>query len=262
MFTTISNLVKNKFKGILVFGDVHSDYESLKKAYMYCVEHNYFFMSLGDLVDRGPDPFNTVKFMHGLMYEHSFPLAGFTVGNHDDKFRRYHNSGPESSKIRFSIDGKNTLESVGPARLSEFLNIYTEIVEHPTVAGFFHKFDDITLVHAASHPAMWGNTGVFDKTAQSRALVGETNGEKYEDGYPVRLYNWIEEIPSGKTVIVGHDKMPIHNINIVEPMVVLNKTGGKVIFLDTGCGKGGFLSGAVIINRNGKFKIEQFVEFK
>ena len=66
----------------------------------------------------------------------------------------------------------------------------------------------------------------------------------------------------GKTVMVGHDKMPIHNINITEPMIVQNKNGGKVVFLDTGCGKGGFLTGAVMMSGKKGFALERFVEFK
>lgn len=92
-------------------------------------------------------------------------------------------------------------------------------------------------------------------------IVGETNGEVYDDGYPVRLYNWIDEVPMGKTVIVGHDKMPIYNINITAPMIVTNKNGGRTVFMDTGCGKGGYLSGAVIVN-DINFKLVDFKEFK
>lgn len=240
---------------MLVFGDIHGDYDSFKKARDFAKKENFFFMSLGDLVDRGRNPFEVINDMHDTMYD---GLGGFTIGNHDDKHYRF----SKGNKVSFSRDGKQTLDDVGVERLSEFHRMYSAIVEDTMLSGLFHKFDDITLVHAASHPCLWESNPSIGRTERSRFIVGETNGEKMDDGYPVRLYNWIEEVPIGKTVIVGHDKMPIHNVNITEPMVVSNKNGGKVIFLDTGCGKGGFLSGALVLFGKKGFTVDSFVEFK
>ena len=243
-----------KFKGILVFGDIHGDHNSFTKAYNFASTNDLFFMSLGDLVDRDRHPYEVVEFMHRIMID---GYAGFTIGNHDDKFRRY----AEGTKVQFSRDSKQTLEDVGVEREAEFLRMYVEIIQHP-FSGLFHKFDDIILVHAGSHPAMWESTPVICKAARSRCLIGESNGERRLDGYPVRLYNWIENVPMGKTVIVGHDRSPIHSVDITEPMIVSNKNGGKVIFMDTGCGKGGFLSGVVILHGTHGFTVDRFVDFK
>lgn len=257
MMTSVANHVRNNFEGMLVFGDVHGNVESMARAYSYARKHNYFFMSLGDLVDRGDKPFETVTLMNSTM---KLGHAGFTVGNHDDKFNRH----SKGNKVSFSRDAKKTLEDVGEARMADFLRMYNEVVEHPTLSAHYHTFGDFTVVHAACHPSMWegakeGSTG---KSARSRFLVGETNGETMDDGYPVRLYNWIEEVPMGKTVMVGHDKMPVHGVNITEPMVVRNSNGGKVVFLDTGCGKGGFLSGAVVLPKGNTFVVDRFEEFR
>ena len=238
---------------MLVFGDIHSDYISYTKAHDYAVEHGLFFMSLGDLVDRGNKPFEVVE-AHSRNVANG--TAGFTIGNHDNKFYRYANG----AKVQFSRDGKETFEHVGEERRAEFLRMYAEMIETPIFSGLFHKFDDFTLVHAASHPAIWENPNKFGKSATSRALVGETTGEMGHDGYPVRLYNWVEEVPTGKTVIVGHDRMPYDRV-IESPLHRQNANGGKVIFMDTGCGKGGFLTGAVMTHDK-HFKVDRYVEFK
>lgn len=243
------------FDGMLVFGDVHGDYDSFKRAYDYAKSQNFFFMSMGDLVDRARKPFEVVKDMYDCMFE---GRGGFIVGNHDEK----HHRSAKGNKVNFSRDAKQTLDDVGATRMEEFSRMYSAIVEDKMLSGLFHTFDDLTLVHAASHPCIWEGVAVVGKTARSRFLVGETNGEKYDDGYPVRLYDWIEEVPPGKTVMVGHDRMPVHNVPITEPMVVTNKNGGKVVFLDTGCGKGGFLTGAVVLHSKTGFKLSNFVEFK
>ena len=251
----LADRVRDNFNGMLVIGDVHSDYESLLSAYHHAETHNLFFMSLGDLVDRGPFPFETVSKMSELM---KAGKAGLTIGNHDDKFHRFY----FGSKVGLSYDSRRTLADVGPDRQQEFLMMYSNIINTPFYSSIFHLFDDIILVHAASHPSMWDSTKKFNSSARSRALYGETNGELHSDGFPVRLYTWIDEIPSEKIVIVGHDRKPIDNVAITCPLVKINSNGGKAIFIDTGCSKGGFLTGVVIKHNKKQFKIDYYVEFK
>lgn len=255
---SVSDYVAENFDGMLVVADTHGDFASFKRAHDYARSENFYLVSLGDLVDRGPFPFEVVELMYHAMYD---GRAGFVVGNHDNKFYRYANG----AKVQFSRDGKKTLEDVGEARMADFLRMYCEIIEMKIdsfpQAALFHKFGDLVLVHAAGHHSLWDGTPTT-KGAQSRFLVGETNNEVYPDGYPVRLYNWVDEIPMGKTLMVGHDSHPIHNVRIDEPMTVTNKNGGKAIFLDTGCGKGGHMTGAVVLHSKGKFKVDSFMEFK
>ena len=252
---SLQEYVRNNFDGILVISDVHSDYASFMRAYEFAKSEHFFFMSIGDLVDRGRYPFETVKAMAEII-DNGF--GGLCIGNHDDKFVRY----ARGAKVSFSLDAKQTLVDVGPEREADFLQTYVKMVEDAPFSADFHKFDNITLVHAASHPAMWENHTTVSKSVRSRYIVGETTGKMDRDGKPERLYNWIEEIPFGKTVIVGHDCQPIYNVSIVEPLLVSNKNGGKAVFIDTGNGKGGFLTAAVIMVDKNKFNIESYVDFK
>jgi hypothetical protein len=252
----LSNAVKGSFfDGVLVIGDVHAEFEALQRAAKYAAENNYFLLSLGDLVDRGPKPYECVELIYNLMMA---DRAGFCSGNHDDKYRRY----AAGAKVSLAKDHVNTLANVGEARMAEFLRMYTEVNTMALASGLFHVFDDFIFAHAASHPCMWEETDKVGNTARSRFLYGETNGETYEDGLPVRLYNWIDEIPNGRTVIVGHDRSPIFNVPITEPLERVNAQGGKAVFLDTGCGKKGFLSGAVLERTKDKWKFVEYVSFK
>jgi len=246
------SVAAKNFNGVLVIGDVHGDFESFSNAVTYCKSNNLFLVSLGDLVDRGSNPFEVVDTMDILV---NAQRAAFTVGNHDDKFYRY----AKGSKVNFSRDSKQTIEDVTEERMERFLKLYVSLIENE-LSSLVHKFDDIYLMHAAPHSTLWeGNPG---KSARSRFLVGEVDGTRYEDGYPVRLYNWLEEIPISKTVIVGHDKQPIWNIPITEPLVVKGKQGGTAIFADTGCGKGGFLSGVLLEqDRKGRYAVSTMVSF-
>src|SRR5271165_4267406 len=96
---SLANHVKRSFAGMLVIGDVHADYESFMAAHYYAETHNLFLMSLGDLVDRGSFPFETVFKMHESM---KAGKAGFTIGNHDNKYHRFHNG----ARVSFSSDAK------------------------------------------------------------------------------------------------------------------------------------------------------------
>lgn len=248
----INGYVKYHFDGILIIGDVHADYASFSKAVQYAKENNFFLVSLGDLVDRGSEPFEVVSEMAKLIYD---GRAAITIGNHDDKLYRYH----KGNKVLLSTDAQRTLDIVD--NKDEFLNIYSTMLDDKIFSAYYHVFDDFILTHAASHPSMWDGTE-FDKSAKFLTLFGETTGKTDIDGIPERLYNWVNEIPSGKTVIVGHDRKPIFNKQIFEPLVQTNNNDGKVIFLDTGCGKNGFLSSIVLMQKNKRFEIIETKEFK
>ena len=247
--TEIEKLLK-PFDGILVIGDTHGEFGSFNAAVKFAEENNLFFISLGDLVDPGLNPYEVIICMYRLVEQ---DRAGFVIGNHDDKFYRH----ALGNKVKFSRDAKKTIEAVGESRISSFLDTYVRLIEHRN-SDLFFSIGDYYLAHGAGHPAMWDSTQAGNKEARSRYLYGETTGEIDYDGYPVRIYKWIDEVPAGKTVLVGHDKKAIHNVLLEKPIEVANSNGGSAIFIDTGCGKGGFLTGAIMKD----FKIVDYVEFK
>jgi len=68
----------------------------------------------------------------------------------------------------------------------------------------------------------------------SRALYGQSEGET-DDGHPRQILDWVDEIPAGATVAVGHSWFSD------APRRTLGRLGGAVWHLDTGAGKGGRL---------------------
>ena len=120
--------------------------------------------------------------------------------------------------------------------------------------GAFTKYywTDEVNAKAQNRPRLHGE---IDK---SKPLV-EWNGQQY----PARTYAWVDAIPSGKTVIVGHDRSPFHETpafesNINEVVQQTNALGGTVVFTDTGAGKGGFVSG-VVLDEQGN--VEEVIHF-
>ena len=85
--------------------------------------------------------------------------------------------------------------------------------------------------------------------------------------YAHRVYDWAEAIPRGQIVFVGHDRSPLSpepnfEDNLKMPLVYYTKKEERVIFLDTGSGKGGTLSGAKLsFNNFNQLAIDTFLSF-
>ena len=85
--------------------------------------------------------------------------------------------------------------------------------------------------------------------------------------YAHRVYDWTDHLPKGQIVFVGHDRSPLSaepNFvdNLKMPMVYYTKQEERVIFMDTGSGKGGTLSGAKLtFNNFGQLAIDTFLSF-
>jgi hypothetical protein len=251
----LSDYIRSSFDGILVLGDIHSNIEAFLKAVDFCKKENYFLLSLGDLVDYGHNPFEVIDALHELWLEER---AGFVIGNHDDKFYRYY----KGNKVRLSHGQEKTLELVGNDRLDDFFKKYMSIIEDPIFSSLYHRIGNFVFSHGAFHSSMVLLDEGVENEMKAYALYGETNGEYESDGFPVRLYNWIHDIPENVVSIVGHDRKPVFGETIFSPLHVTGNNGGKVIFMDTGCSKGGYLSGLAISINDRKFKIDKSLEFK
>ena len=242
------------FSGLLVIGDLHGEIDSLMRAITYAKKHALLLVSLGDLVDRGPFPFETLSKMLEVIESGE---GVFVRGNHDNK--HYRNA--IGNNVRFSLDAMQTLESVGTGRMLEYLNKYVTLYEHPS-SSYYHYIDNWIFAHGASHTKMWEYPDTLSNAVRSMALYGEVTGKQDAEGRPERIYSWIDRIPEGQCVIVGHDRKAIYDIKLKSPLLVTSKvTGGVAIFADTGCGKGGVLSGVVLKLSSEGPVLDKFVQF-
>ncbi|PWU00809.1 MAG: hypothetical protein C5B52_08300 [Bacteroidetes bacterium] len=247
-------LLAQGYDGLLAIGDLHGDIEALMKAYNYARKHKLFLVSLGDLVDRGPFPFETVKTIVEIVDQGH---GAFVIGNHDDKHYRH----ALGNKVTLSGDAQRTLHSVGEDRMEEFFDLYKKLYHH-TNSSYYHYCDGWIFVHGASHPDLWSYPEKLGDGAKSRALYGEVTGKRDGAGMPERIYTWIDEIPEGQAVIVGHDRKAVYNIKLVTPLMVANENSGLAIFVDTSCGKGGLLSGVVLKFGAYRTEFETFINFE
>jgi protein phosphatase len=120
--------------------------------------------------------------------------------------------------------------------VTDFLDVWTH-------APWWLRVDRMLFVHGAYHPAMLDHDRPEEIAAprvravvKKLALYGE--GRQNKDGkLPTRTYGWVDLIPADLTVVVGHD---VRSLDV--PLVATNQNGGRAVFADTGCGKGGRLA--------------------
>lgn len=172
---------------------------------------------VGDLVDRGPAPVETLRTVMGMV------AAGSAIavpGNHDDKLLR----ALRGKKVQTTHGLAETLEALRaetPAFRAEVERFLDGLVSHYVFDG-----GRLVVAHAGMRAEMQGRAS---GRVRDFALYGATTGEKDEWGLPVRE-KWAAEYRGRALVVYGHT--PVH-----EPEW-LNET----VNIDTGCAFGGRLT--------------------
>ena len=225
------------YDGITVVADVHGMMNQLQNAVSWARRRNHFLLFLGDVVDYGIDTLEVADYVYQLVIRGE---AEALIGNHERKIFRY--LSPKNKNVnhmRLSAGNKVTIDRVDS--LSAFdrerwINRFNSLVHmmrnHRTCGNFI-------FAHGAVAPELWNNNDQrLHGALEEITMFGEVDDSvKRSDNYPNRVYNWVDQLLPGQIAIVGHDIRSNY-----EPFTHISKNGGKAIFLDTGCGKGGHLS--------------------
>lgn len=227
----------------LIIGDVHAVYDPFSRAVRFASEHKLHLVSAGDLIDNGPDAFAVTELMLQEMFE---GRASGIMGNHDWKILRWING----NDVTLTKPSFPTVEAAKKNPLFKDLFLrYAERLHFNLKLG-----TNMFVAHAAIKPEWWADRVDTKKTeaynmygnSDNKTLI-EFRGEKY----PIRLYNWVEDVPPGVNLFVGHDPRPMigkpdfDNFQVT-PLSHKNAQSGVTTFLDGGSGKGGNLWGAVV----------------
>lgn len=220
-------------RALRVIGDVHGDIDSLARALRGTEER--FVIFLGDLVDYGPDSPGCLSVALDLL---EAGRAMLLRSNHDDRLYRHYITGrvevkaPLDRTLRCIRDHVN-----GDELVRRFCAAYES-------ALLWHREGRYVFAHGAVDPEMLVDEGApnaaIGRAKQKLrwlALYGEGRASQDASELPVRTYSWVDRIPPSLVAVVGHD---IRSYDA--PLTVEGAAGGRAIFLDTGCGKGGHLS--------------------
>ena len=236
MTPSLDLLRRQGFAGLRVVGDVHGDARGFEAAVAGAEAAGLFLIQLGDLTDHGSDNPAVLRSMFSLI---DAGRGLFLLGNHDHKLRR----ALTGQSVRMEREGLGrTMDQIAAAPDGEALKAraIAEIARAPA----WLVLGRLMFVHAAFHDGMLQQPSPPDAgTARpeglvGRAIFGQVTGRRGADGFPIRLINWVDRIPSWLTVLVGHDNRSTDG----RPATMTGMRGGRAIFLDTGAGKGGALA--------------------
>lgn len=240
---------------VLAVGDVHGDHVSMLKAWRHAQQHNMHVVWLGDVIDYGD---HNLKCLH-LAYESvRTGQAHMIWGNHERKLTRWldadwgtHYKGRLSEANWKTIREIDTLNAHRKRRLKaawKFLESASYQVLQLADWTFTHGALHVQAAHQSAHrvsgiPGEWAYFG--------QVLTSEPNSQ----GYPQRVWDWVNELPAHMRVVVGHDWLDREHHDFVLKQA---HQGAQVWCMDTGNSKGGRLSALEINLNTNKWEVKVF----
>jgi protein phosphatase len=249
-------VIARGYEGITVVPDIHGSLNTMLNAIRWAYRRNNFLLFLGDLLDYGLESLETVEEAYRLVTRGEAEVIN---GNHEKKIYRWITQRDGASHIKLSEANKVTtqrIEALSATDMerwtSRFKALYNMSRNHRIAENF-------AFTHGAIHHDIWRTTakrvsGKFEEMC----LFGEVDNEvqRRADGFPNRIYRWVDKLPKDHIAIVGHD---IRSTNL--PLIQQGASGGQAIFLDTGCSKSGHLSTVDIRFVDGIAKVSNFNAF-
>jgi hypothetical protein len=223
--------------GVRFFGDIHGCHAEFAALAEDAIARNLHLHSLGDLINRGPDSPGCMRLACDL---HDSGWLDLNPGNHDERFLRWFKG--ETVPIKPNGLGSTLAQLESTADREALIRRYANLMLR---APLWSRFGRIYSVHAALHPEMIGRDGpklgATDWKSDLHHFAIE--GEMRDDGDPERWalgrrsFHWLDEIPAGVTVMIGHSVASTDGLRERR-----NEAGGRIVHLDTGLQRSGRLS--------------------
>jgi protein phosphatase len=219
----------NGYNEVRVVADVHGNLDGFEKA--IDVPDSTFLLFLGDLVDYDARGIDVVRRLVAMMRNgratsirgnHEKKIFNWIMGERGDGFRGTVSHGNDSTV--------NVVKAMSGAERAKWEQDFISMVE---MSPDWIQIGRWLFTHGAAHHTMWDNElfrSPKNSKMESFSMYGETSG-KFNNGYPERLYNWVDKIPPRNRVVVGHAVLS------VDDPVRMQRAGGVAIFLDTGSSK-------------------------
>lgn len=232
-------------KRTVAIGDIHGDLEQLQALWSRLPEltaddHVVF---LGDYVDRGPDSRGVVEFVRKLPERTAASVVAL-MGNHEQMLVDAYESGkcdslqpPSNGVLATYRSFTGETEETTPRLLNLMLNVRewlpVDVYEWMKSLPLWHEDEWAIYVHAGLEGE--GKVWFHPEKSDEMTLLWMREPD-FWTGY------------TGKRIVFGHTVtvyLPCDHLNFVEK-VFDDKSDvwfrNDLIGIDTGCGKGGFLS--------------------
>jgi hypothetical protein len=223
--------------GVRFFGDIHGCHAEFNALAEDAVAKNLHLHSLGDLINRGPDSPGCMRLACDL---HDAGWLDLNPGNHDERFARWVKGEPVPVKPNGL--GSTLAQLQGLADRDALTWRFFRLLMQ---SQLWSRFGRIYAVHAALHPDMLGRDGPMLGETEWNAELHHIalEGEMREEGDPERWalgrrsFQWLDEVPAGVTVMIGHSVASTEGLRERR-----NEVGGRIVHMDTGLQRGGRLS--------------------
>ncbi|MFC3040565.1 bis(5'-nucleosyl)-tetraphosphatase PrpE [Virgibacillus xinjiangensis] len=207
-----------------VIGDIHGCYEELVELFETLGYHSHddiythpdgrMPVFIGDITDRGPYSMRCIDLVTSMVSERR---AKYVPGNHCDKLYRYF----KGNNVQIKHGLETTVEEyrvLSSSRQNAVKKRFMSLYEH---SPLYLEIEEVQAVvaHAGIKESLIGR---HDKRVKSFVLYGDTTGEFYDDGRPVRR-DWSQNYQGSRWIVYGHTP-------VQQPREV-----NKTINIDTGC---------------------------
>jgi protein phosphatase len=211
--------MEQMIKGYDIIGDIHGCYDELvllldKLGYvqyknLFIPPDNRILVSVGDVVDRGPNSSGTFRLIANMVRNN---YAKLVLGNHDSKIWRW----AKGNKVKIYVDQEKTIDSFRTYKVEA-----QEIIDFFSTLPYYLLFDNLVVAHAAWKESLLFKDP-FDDYCKPCCLFGPTTGEMVND-FPVRIDWAAERTNKSKLIVYGHTaRKEIYSAN-------------NAICVDTGC---------------------------
>lgn len=234
--------MKQKERTIFI-GDIHGHLQELTELLTLCEwnEETDRLIILGDLVDRGPNSIETVRWAR----ENSVEVIR---GNHDQKYldiqakEAWHkvNPGNELPNVLRSVDKMKIYRQMSQEDLT-WISRMPHMIEIPNL--------NMIAVHAGFKPGITPEQNSFNSMMHIRFLYAgnvPAHLNKHDYSAPSGSYFWADGYTDSRNVVYGH-----HVWSKKDVKIHTNKSGVKCFGIDTGVCFEGHLTALAFDNRDG-----------
>jgi bis(5'-nucleosyl)-tetraphosphatase (symmetrical) len=235
----------------IAIGDVHGCLVELQELIhalnVYEDDHLVF---MGDLVDRGPFPVDTVRFVQQVALERRVTIL---LGNHEDKLTKWR----LRESQRLETGRENKMRAPSPERQAQWDSFSESEVEWlRQLSATVQLPDNWVGVHAGLFPGKPLSEQKVDKIIRLRTLYPDTlkAGQLADEAGPLvdppGTVKWTSLWKGPWSVVYGH---AVHSLEHPRVDRMRSESGDMIacVGIDTGCCFGGRLTAAILLPNGG-----------
>ncbi len=246
-------IIENNYSGITVVGDVHGEKEKLIRVIDWANKNDNFMIFLGDIVNHGPNSIECVEIIYDLVIRNKALLI---LGNHERKLFKLINK----ELVHLNDACEQTLEKISLMKEKEKKSWFLRFNTLINLGKYFFKYKNSFFCHGGFTEKLlkYKNDLELNNKIKNICMFGDIDIFK-EKKYTKKSFSnvlksqWLKYLPPNFLIFLGHTM-----IEDRYPYIFSSNNNSKVYFIDTGAGKGGFLTSVDLKINNNRIYFKNF----